>query len=160
MRGGGIQCARHSIDACIAPVRRAVTSTQIAKATETERAEARGRSADRRQKLRLELGESEGISALLENSLLGAEGDSPTNPDDCCPGMRQALCACSLQPASCRGGAYLQLKQAGFFTAKASKNVSDYPYHCTFSREYTSSRCDWGAEGGQGLLVQAGSRAW
>ena len=53
---------------------RAVTSTQITKATEAERAEARSLSADRRQKLKLELGEAEGISTLLENSLLGAAG--------------------------------------------------------------------------------------
>ena len=53
---------------------RAVTSAQIAKATEAERAEARSLSADRRQKLKLELGDGEGISTLLENSLLGASG--------------------------------------------------------------------------------------
>ena len=54
---------------------RAVTSTQIAKATDAERAEARSLSADRRQKLKLELGATEGISTLLENSLLGAAGE-------------------------------------------------------------------------------------
>lgn len=54
--------------------RRGVTSVQIARATEAERAEARSLSADRRHKLRLDLGESEGVSKLLENSLLGAEG--------------------------------------------------------------------------------------
>jgi len=48
---------------------------QIAKATDAERAEARSLSADRRQKLRLELGATEGISTLLENSLLGAAGE-------------------------------------------------------------------------------------
>ena len=48
---------------------------QIAKATDAERAEARSLSADRRQKLKLELGATEGISTLLENSLLGAAGE-------------------------------------------------------------------------------------
>ena len=57
---------------------RAITSTQIAKATEAERAEARSLSANRRQKLKLELGETEGISTLLENSLLGATGEALT----------------------------------------------------------------------------------
>lgn len=51
-----------------------MTSSQIARATDAERAEARSLSADRRRKLRLELGDSEGISTLLENSMLGAEG--------------------------------------------------------------------------------------
>lgn len=53
---------------------RGVTSLQIARATDAERAEARSLSADRRRKLRLDLGDSEGVSTLLENSLLGAEG--------------------------------------------------------------------------------------
>ncbi len=61
-------------------LRRGVTSVQIARATEAERAEARSLSADRRHKLRLHLGESEGVSKLLENSLLGAEGVPPPNP--------------------------------------------------------------------------------
>ncbi len=51
-----------------------MTSLQIARATDAERAEARSLSADRRRKLRLDLGDSEGVSTLLENSLLGAEG--------------------------------------------------------------------------------------
>ncbi len=64
---------------CINVLCRAITSTQIAKATEAERAEARSLSANRRQKLKLELGETEGISTLLENSLLGATGETSTN---------------------------------------------------------------------------------
>ena len=55
--------------------RRAVTGAQIARATEAERAEARSASADRRRRLRAELGDhADGIAALLENSLLGADG--------------------------------------------------------------------------------------
>ena len=56
-----------------------MTSLQIARATDAERAEARSLSADRRRKLRLDLGDSEGVSTLLENSLLGAEGAGLTH---------------------------------------------------------------------------------
>ena len=65
--------------------RRGVTSVQIAHATEAERAEARSLSADRRHKLRLDLGDLEGVSKLLENSLLGAEGACATPQPHCCP---------------------------------------------------------------------------
>lgn len=65
---------------------------QIAKATEAERADARSRSADRRQKLRLELGDSEGISALLENSMLGAEGEAPLDCSARCNSASQVHC--------------------------------------------------------------------
>lgn len=61
-----------------------MTSSQIARATDAERAEARSLSADRRRKLRLELGDSEGISTLLENSMLGAEGVLLVSYFACC----------------------------------------------------------------------------
>jgi hypothetical protein len=63
------------VDRCDGVACRAITSSQIARATEAERAEARSLSADRRRKLRLELGDCESISTLLENSMLAAEGE-------------------------------------------------------------------------------------
>lgn len=73
---------------------RGVTTSQIARATDAERAEARSLSADRRLKLRLDLGDSEGVSTLLENSLLGAEREQlPSLALGC---MMSALDVCAL----------------------------------------------------------------